>query len=78
MTSIQGHKRLRQECPSVTPSVVLSDSSLLSESGDKLFNQLIRSLGTKPPIAIAPVTITNVPKYSESNLQKILKAVSEA
>ena len=78
MILIQGRRRLRWEClsaiPSVAPSITPPDSSLPPKSGDKLFNQPSRSSGAKP-LANALPTTTSIPKYSEDDLQRILKAV---
>ena len=41
-------------------------------------NQPAEPLGTKTPLADAPVAATNVPKYSKNDLQGILKIVLEA
>ena len=77
MTSVQGQRRSCQERPSVTLSVALSiappNSFLPPELGDKLSNQLARPLEAK-----SLVVANNVLKYSEDDLQRILKAVLEA
>ena len=77
MTLVQGRRRLHQECPSVAPFIVFFNSISSSKLGDKLSDQPIGPSKTKSPIAIAPVTVTNIPKYSKNNLQRILKAVLE-
>ena len=80
MTSVRGRGRPRRERPSVTPSVTPSvappDSSPPPESGDELSDQPAGP-STKPPVANAPAA-TSVLKYSEDDLQRILKAVLEA
>ena len=77
MILIQGRRCLPREhpsiAPSVAPSVALSDFFLPFESGDKLFDQPTGPSGAKPPFVAI-----HVPKYSENDLQKILKAVMEA
>ena len=79
MTSVQGHGRPRREppfiVPSVAPSVAPPNFSLSSKSSDKLSDQPAGLLGTKLSVANAPVAATNVPKYSEDDLQKIFKTV---
>ena len=81
MTLIQGRGRPRRErlfvAPSVAHSIAPFDSSLPPESGDKLSDQLIGPSGAKP-LADDPATATNIAKYSEDDLQRILKAVLEA
>ena len=82
MTSVRGRGRPCREYPSVTPSVAPSiaplDSSLPLESDKELSDQPAKPSGTKPPVADAPVAITNVHKYSENDLQRIFKTVLEA
>ena len=82
MTSVRGHRASCRESSSVTPSIapyiVSPDSSSSSKSGNKLSDQLVRPLEIEPPVADAPVTATNVLKYSKSDLQRIFKAVLEA
>ena len=77
MTSISGHGRPRQERLSVALSVAPLDSFLPLESSDKLSAQPVGPSVTKPPVADTPVAATNVPKYSEDDLQRIFKAVLE-
>ena len=78
MISVRDHRRLCQERLSANPFIAPPDSSSPLESGDKLSDQPAWPLGIKYPIADAPATTTNVPKYSKDDLQKILKAVLEA
>ena len=82
MTLIQGRRRLYYERPfvalSITPSVAPPYSFPLSESGDKLFDQLVGPSETKPPVAKALAAAINIVKYSKDDLQKIFKAVLEA
>ena len=78
MTSIRGRGRLHRKRPTVALPVALPDCFLPSKSGDKLFDQPAGPSGTKPLIVNAPATATNVSKYSENDLQRILKAVLEA
>ena len=74
MISVQGRGRSRRERPSVTPFVALSvappDSSPPPES--EISKQPKGPLGPKSPAD------TSTPKYSEDDLQWILKAVLEA
>ena len=82
MTSVRGRGCLCQECPfaapfvapsvapSIAPSIAPPDSSLPPES--EISKQLDEPAGPKSPAA------TSVPKYSEDDLQRILKAVLEA
>ena len=81
MTSVRGRGRPRRERPSVAPSVAPSiaspDSSPPPESGDELSDQPAGPSGAKPH-ANSPPAATSVPKYSENDLQRILKAVLEA
>ena len=77
MTSVRGRGRPRHERLSVTPSVAPSNSFPPSESGDELFDQLARLSGLKTQLANALAT-TIILKYSEDDLQRILKAVLEA
>ena len=81
MTSVRGRGRPRSErlsvAPSVTPSVAPSDSSPPPKLGDELSDPPVGHLGAKPPAADAPVAATNIPKYSQDDLQRILKAVLE-
>ena len=63
--------------PSVAPSVAPPDSSPPPELGDELSDQPAEPSGTKT-FANAPAATTNVPKYSEDDLQQIVKAVLEA
>ena len=82
MTLVRGRRRFYRERPSATPFVAPSvaplDSSQPPKSGDKLFNQPAGPSRTKPPVTDALIVTTNVPKYSEDNLQRIFKAVLEA
>ena len=81
MTSVWGRGRPRRERPSVTPSVAPSvappDSSPPPESGDELSDQPAGP-STKPPVANAPAAANSIPKYSEDDLQRILRTVLEA
>ena len=77
MNSVRGRGRLRHKRSSATPSVAPPDSSLLPESGDKLSDQPAGPL-TKPPVANAPAVTNSITKYSEDDLQRILKIVLEA
>ena len=82
MTSVWSRGRLRQECLSVTLSVVPSvaplDSSPPLESSDKLSEQPARVSRTKSPVVDAPVTAINISKYSKNDLQRIFKTILEA
>ena len=71
MILVQGRGCPRQERLSIAPSVVPPDSSPPPES--KSFEQPDGPLGPK-----SPAEATSVPKYSEDDLQRILKAVLEA
>ena len=77
MISVRGRRRPRRERPSVVPfvapSVAPPDSSPPPESGDKSSEQPDRLPGPKSRAAT-----TSVLKYSEDDLQRILKAVLEA
>ena len=75
MTPVQGCKRPRRECPSIAPSIALSDFSLPSNLDNKLSEQLAEPSRRKPPITIA---ITNIPRYSKDDLQRIFRTVLEA
>ena len=77
MTSVRGRGRPRREHSSAAPSVALSDSFLSLKSSDELSDQPARPSGMKSPVANA-LAATSVPKYSEDNLQRILKADLEA
>ena len=81
MTSVQGCGRPRHKrpfvAPSVAPSVALPNSSPPPELGDELSDQPARPSGPKPLVANTPAAIS-ILKYSENDLQKILKAVLEA
>ena len=74
MTSVRGCGRPRRE----RSSVVSSDSSPPPESGDKLFDEPARPQGANLPIAVVPTAAPPVPKYTEEDLQRILKTVLEA
>ena len=74
MTSVRGRGRPRKERLSVTPS----DSFPPPESGDELFDQPARPPGANLPVAVVPVAIPPVPKYTKKDLQRILKTVLEA
>ena len=73
MTSVRGRKCLRHKHSSAAPS----DSFPTSESSDKLSDQPARP-STKPPVANAPAVANSILKYSENDLQQILKTVLEA
>ena len=81
MTSVRGCGRPCRERPSVVafvaPSIAPLNSSPPLESGDKLSNQIARLSGGKP-LANSPLAVNSVSKYSEDNLQWIIKAVLEA
>ena len=85
MTLVQDRGRPRRERPSVTPfvalfiapSVAFPEFSSPLESDDELFNQPAGLSGAKP-LVNAPPTALSVPKYSEDDLQRILKTVLEA
>ena len=76
MTSVRGGGRPRRERSSAAPSVAPPNSSSPPKSDDELSNQPTGPLEIKPPIANTPAA-TSVPKYSEDDLQRILKAVLE-
>ena len=71
MTSVQGLNRLRQECLSV--AFFVAPPSFSSPSESEIFKQPNRSPRPKSLTAA-----TNIPKYSEDDLQGIFKAVLEA
>ena len=81
MTSVRGHECPRRKRLSVTSSVAISvvppDSFPPRKSADELSDQLAELSGPKPPVANA-LAATSVLKYSEDDLQRILKAVLEA
>ena len=77
MTSVRGRGRPRRKCSSAAPSVTPLDSSPPPESGDELSDQPAGPL-TKPPVANAPAAANSIPKYSEDDLQQILRTVLEA
>ena len=77
MTSVRGRGRPRRERSSATPSVAPPDSSPPPESGDELSDQPAGPL-TKPLVANAPAAANSIPKYSEDDLQRILRTVLEA
>ena len=77
MTSVGGRGRPRHERFSAAPSVAPPDSSPPPESGDELSEQPAGP-STKPPVANAPAAANSIPKYSEDDLQQILKTVLEA
>ena len=81
MTSVRDCRRPHQERPLVSTSVASYIAPLDSfpppESGDKLFDQLAGLLGPKP-LADAPAAATHIAKYSEEDLQRILKTVLKA
>ena len=70
MISVLGRGRSRRERPSVAPSVAPSGSFPLPES--EVSEQPEGPPGLKPPAN------TSIPKYSEDDLQRILKTVLEA
>ena len=71
MTSVQGRSCSRQKRPFVAPSIAPFDFSPPPKS--EFLKQPVGPLGLKSS-AIA----TDVPKYSEDDLQRILKVVLEA
>ena len=77
MTSVRGRGRPRRKRSSAAPSVAPPDSSLPPESGDELSDQPAGP-STKPPVANAPAAANSIPKYSEDDLQRILKTILEA
>ena len=77
MTSVQGRKCLHWECLSVAPSIAPSDSFSPPKSGDKLSDQPAGPSRAKP-LANANPAATIVLKYSEDDLQQILKAILKA
>ena len=77
MTSVRGRRRLCRERSSVAPSVAPPDSSPPPESGDELSDQPVGP-STKLPVANAPAAANSIPKYSEDDLQRILRTVLEA
>ena len=81
MTSVRGRGRLYRKhysvAPFVAPSITPPDSFPPPESGDELSDQPARSSRVKSHVAKASTT-TSVLKYSEDDLQRILKAVLEA
>ena len=74
MISVRGRGRPYQECPSVTLSVALFVAPLCSSLPPKL------EISKQPDGTLRPKSpaTTSVPKYSEDDLQRILKAVLEA
>ena len=74
MISVRGRRRFRRERPSVAPSLALSVTPLVSSPPPKseIPKQPKGPLGPKFPAD------TSTPKYSEEDLQRILKAVLEA
>ena len=67
MTSVRGRGRPRRERPSIAfPDSFPPPESEFSEQPDG------------PPGPKSPAAATHVPKYSEDDLQRILKAVLEA
>ena len=74
MISVRGRGRPRRKHPSVTPSVAPHDFSPPPKS--EFSKQPAGPSGAKLPVAIVPTT--DVPKYSEDDLQRILKTVLEA
>ena len=77
MTSYRGRGRPRRKRSSAAPSVALPDSFPPHELGDKLFDQPAGP-STKSPIANAFAAANSIPKYSEDDLQRILRTVLEA
>ena len=73
MTSVRGRER-----SFAVLSVALIDSFPPSELGDKLSNQPVWSLGTKPLVVNTPIATISVLKYSKDDLQRIIKAVLKA
>ena len=74
MISVQGRGRPRREHLSVAPSVASHNSSPPPKS--EFSEQPAGPLGAKPPVNVVPAT--DIPKYSENDLQQILKTVLEA
>ena len=77
MTSVRGRGHPRRERSSATPSVAPPDSSPPPESGDELSDQPAWP-STKLPVANAPAAANSIPKYSEDDLQRILRTILEA
>ena len=77
MTLVQDREYLYRECPSITPSVAPLDSSLSLKSGDKLSDQPAGLSKTKTSVTKVLVATINILKYSEDDLQRILKAIFE-
>ena len=78
MTSLQGCRRLCRERLSIAIFVTPPDSSLPPELDDKLSKQPARPSEMKLLIAVPFDAATNIPKYSENDLQRIFKIVLEA
>ena len=78
MTSIWGCGRPRHKLSSAALSIDPFDFSPPPELGDKLSDQPAGPSGTKSPVANTPATATSIPKYSQDDLQQILKNVLEA
>ena len=77
MTLVQGRNCFRQECSFISPSIALPDSFIPPELGNKLFEHPAGRPKTKPLIVVALIAVINIPKYSENDLQRILKTVIE-
>ena len=73
MTSIQGRRGLYRE----RLSLAFFDSFPLPELDNNLYDQFVRSLKVKFLIAVIPATTPSVPKYTEEDLQRILKTILE-
>lgn len=56
----------------------LLDSPLPLELDDNLFDQLAELSGANFPVAVIPTTAPPIAKYTEEDLQQILKTVLEA
>ena len=86
MISVRGRGRPRRERPSVAPSVAPSiapsvappDSSPPPESDNNLSDQPAGPPGANLPVAVVPAAALPIPKYTEEDLQRILKTVLEA
>ena len=78
MTSVWGCRHPHHKRSSAACFIAPPDSSPPPELGDKLSDQPAGLLGAKTPVANAPATATSIPKYSEDDLQWILKTILEA
>ena len=81
MTSVRGrgcpYRKRLSVASSVAPFVAPLNSFPPPKLGDELSNQPAGLSGPKPPITNAPAA-TSILKYSENDLQRILKAILEA